>query len=289
MTAPGVYRSTAAQQRAHAAYRACLDAWPASHDARTIATDYGDTFVVASGPADAPAVLLLHGTMATAAMWGAEVAALARDWRVYAVDIIGDAGFSAPHRPPTATDAHARWLEGVLDGLGCPRAHVVGLSFGGWLALDFASRRPQRVSSLTLITPGGVADRNILPWALPLLLLGPWGARKVQARILGPAPPVEGERQRRIAELSAAIFPGMRPRTERLRAITDAELAELTMPVSVLLGADDPTQDAARIARRFQEHVTQAQVTVFPGKRHYLGDQSDLIGAFLADCAVTAR
>src|SRR5690606_31039777 len=154
-----------------------------------------------------------------------EVAALANDYRVFAVDIIGDAGFSAPVRPHTGTDEHARWLQEVLEALGLHRAHLVGLSFGGWLALDFAARFPEHVDSLTLITPGGIADKNILVWALPLLLLGPWGSKKVQERIVGRVPPPEAEYQAQLAALSAAIFEGMRPRTERLRTISDDELA----------------------------------------------------------------
>jgi pimeloyl-ACP methyl ester carboxylesterase len=281
VSAHSVFKTAAAQEQVHGLYRDCLNAWPVAHEERHVATRCGDTFVVVSGPETAPAVVLLHGTMATAAMWHAETAALANTFRVLAVDIIGDAGFSAPARPPTSTDAHALWLQDVLDGFGRRAAHVVGLSLGGWLALDFATRCPARVSSLTLITPGGVADRNVLVWALPLLLLGSWGVRKIQQRILGPAPMEENEHQRRIALLSAAIFQGMRPRTERMRTISDDELAALAMPVRVLLGQDDVTMDSAQIARRIRQHVPRAQVTTLAGKRHFLGDQSAAIGEFL--------
>jgi pimeloyl-ACP methyl ester carboxylesterase len=214
-------------------------------------------------------------------MWREEMPVLAVDRRVYAVDVIGDAGFSAPSRPPLTTDAHALWLLDVLAGLGRSQVHLVGLSFGGWVAIDFASRYPDRVSSLTLITPGGVADRNVLVWALPLLLLGSWGAKQVMQRILGPAPVAESKDQQRLGALSAAIFEGMRPRTGGLRTFTDDELAKLQMPTLVLLGADDVTMDAGAIAQRMRRLAPGVTVEVLAGKRHFLGDQSAAIDGFL--------
>lgn len=41
----------------------------------------------------------------------------AAHFRVFAVDLIGDAGLSAPSRPPLESDAHALWLNDVMDGL----------------------------------------------------------------------------------------------------------------------------------------------------------------------------
>ena len=281
MTELKIFRTEEAAHRAHDLYREYLDSWPIAHEEKLVSTRFGDTFVVASGSEAAPAVVLLHGTMATAAMWRDEIRTLVRDYRVYAVDVIGDAGFSAPVRPPTSTDAHALWLQDVLDGLGQPSAHFVGLSLGGWLSLDFATRRPERVDSLTLITPGGVADKNIIVWALPLLMLGSWGAEKVRERIVGRSQGDQTEDQRTLSAFSAAIFEGMRPRTESLRTFSDDELAGLDMPILVLLGADDVTMDSKEIEQRFRQFVPQSEVNVFPGMRHFLGNQAEAINKFL--------
>lgn len=288
MTATQIYKSEQAGKRIHELYREILASWPVAHEEKTVATRFGDTFVVASGPRDAPGVVLLHGTMATAAMWRDEVQTLASDHRVYAVDVIGDAGFSAPVRPPVSTDAHALWLNDVLDALGVPGAHVVGLSLGGWLAIDLAARYPERVHSLTLITPGGVADKNVIIWALPLMMLGSWGTQKVMERILGPAPEVVTRDQQQVAALSAAIFQGMQPRSG-LRTFSDEELAALDMPVLVLLGADDVTMDSAKIEGRFRQLAPHSEVKTFPGVRHFLGNQSEAIHRFLHGVASVQR
>jgi pimeloyl-ACP methyl ester carboxylesterase len=277
-----VYKSEKAAHRVHKLYRDYLNSWPIAHEEKFISTRFGNTFMIKSGPEAAPAVVMLHGTMATVAMWREEILTLSKDYHVFAVDVIGDAGFSAPVRPPTNTDGHALWLHDVLEALGQLNAHFVGLSFGGWLVLDFAVRFPEQVNSLTLITPGGVADKNIIVWALPLLLLGSWGAEKVRERIVGRSQTIETEQQARLSEFSAAIFEGMKPRTESLRKISDDELASLDIPVLVLLGADDVTMDSMEIERRFKRLVSQAEVKIFPGKRHFLGNQSEAIHGFLS-------
>lgn len=50
-------------------YRELLGTWPVPHEARTVANSAGDTFVVSSGPVDAPPVVALQGSGATTAMW----------------------------------------------------------------------------------------------------------------------------------------------------------------------------------------------------------------------------
>lgn len=209
-----------------------------------------------------------------------ELVTWAKEFRVYAVDIIGDAGLSAPSRPSFTTDAHALWLNDVLDGLGVPRASLIGTSLGGGVALDFAIRHPERVESLVLLCPGGVANKNVLLWALPLLLLGPWGARKVQERIIGKVPPPETTEAKKLAELTEFAFKSMVPRTE-LPTFTDEQLARLTMPVFVLLGGRDVTMDSNRIKQRFEQHVQNVEILLEPNAGHYLGDQSVPIAQFL--------
>ncbi len=278
--APAVFKTEQAAAEVRTRYQELLRLWPVPNTQRYIPTRQGPAFVVASGPEGAPPLVLLHGTMATAAAWMREVATLAQEFRVYAVDIIGDAGLSAPVRPPLGTDAHALWLADVLDGLAVPRAVVAGTSLGGAIALDFAIRLPGRVEGLVLLCPAGVADKNILVWALPLLLLGHWGAAKVQERIIGKFPPPETEEARQYAALTDLVFRSMVPRTEQ-PSFTDAQLAGLAMPLLVLLGGRDVTMDAEAIKRRFEQHVPQAEVVIYPDARHYLGDQSPVIGQFL--------
>lgn len=280
-TTPHIFKSEQAANEVLNRYKEYLCLWPVPNEQLYIPTRQGKTFVVASGPKSAPPVVLLHGTMSNAAAWMREVVTWAKEFRVYAIDIIGDAGLSAPARPSFAADAHALWFSDVLDGLAVRSASLIGTSMGGALALDFAIRQPERVDSLVLLCPGGVADKNIIWWALPLLLLGPWGARKVRERIIGKFPKPDSDEAKKFAELTDLTFKSMVPRTENLPSFTDEQFNRLLMPVFVLLGGRDVTMDARLIKQRFEQHVQHAEVLLDPNARHYLGDQSLPIAQFL--------
>jgi pimeloyl-ACP methyl ester carboxylesterase len=99
-------------------------------------------------------VLLLHGLGATKASFYDTAAALSRDgYRVHALDL---PGFGSSSKPATAPYT-ARWFAdtvlGVMDRLGIDRAHLVGNSMGGRVAIELALREPERVGALALLSP----------------------------------------------------------------------------------------------------------------------------------------
>jgi pimeloyl-ACP methyl ester carboxylesterase len=126
---------------------------PCPYEARHIATRLGDTHVVVSGPAAAPAVLLLPSLAASAMLWKPNAEALSAAFRIYAVDTIGQTGKSVPTRRIRNRRDMADWLNDLMDGLGIARASIVGSSYGGFLALNQASLAPDRVDRLVLISP----------------------------------------------------------------------------------------------------------------------------------------
>lgn len=100
-----IYASAAGGRAVERRYREILGLWPIPNKRLTIQTREGDTFVVACGPQDAPPLLLLHGSGANTAMWMGDVADWGQDFRVYAVDLVGEPGLSAPSRPRLLPEA----------------------------------------------------------------------------------------------------------------------------------------------------------------------------------------
>ena len=97
---------------------------------------------------------------------------------------------SAQSRPPLASDACALWLGDVLRALGLERAALVGVSLGGWLALDYATRNSERVDRMVLVCTGGVGKQRIgiLFKILFYSLFGAWGRRALRTAVLGRMP-----------------------------------------------------------------------------------------------------
>jgi pyruvate dehydrogenase E2 component (dihydrolipoamide acetyltransferase) len=112
---------------------------------------------------DGEVVLLVHGYGGDRNSWLFLQEPLAARHRVYALDLPGHgtsakdvgAGPAGPDGPAGTVGVLADAVAGVLDALGAERAHLVGHSMGGAVALAVAARDPGRIASLTLIAPSG--------------------------------------------------------------------------------------------------------------------------------------
>lgn len=97
-----------------------------------------------------PAVVFIHAGVADLTMWDAEVAVLRDRYRVVRYDTRGY-GLTRTDAVPFSNRAD---IVALLDHLGEKRAHLVGLSRGGSIALDFALEHPERVPTLTVVAGG---------------------------------------------------------------------------------------------------------------------------------------
>ena len=277
-----VFRSAEGAHAVHELYRGVLDRWLVPKTEIRLQTRAGETFIVACGDEHAPPVVLLHGAQATAAAWMFDAALWSRSFRVYAVDVIGEAGFSAPSRPPPKSDAHALWLDDVMAGLGLTKAAFVGTSFGGWLALDYASRRPRTVERLALVCPAGIGrQKNFLLKAAPLLLLGKRGAQRMREMVFGPALGEPPPAVRPLIELMGTIGRFIRPRYGRIPRLGDAALQSLAMPLLAIVGGRDVLIDSFDTRRRLNRFVPHAEVCFLPEARHFIPGQATTMLRFL--------
>jgi pyruvate dehydrogenase E2 component (dihydrolipoamide acetyltransferase) len=103
---------------------------------------------------DGDVVLFVHGFGGDRNSWLFLQEPLAARFRAYALDLPGH-GASAKDVGEGTLDVLADAVTGVLDALGAARAHLVGHSLGGAVALAAAARDPARIASLTLIAPAG--------------------------------------------------------------------------------------------------------------------------------------
>ena len=283
-----IYKTEAGKRAILDRYAEALESWPVPADRLRVSTREGETFVVASGPPEAPPLVLCHGSGTNAAMWLDDVAEWAKHLRVHAVDMIGEPGLSAPSRPPLGSEAYALWLDDGLAGLGLARVAIVGASLGGWLALDYATRRPNQVERLALLCPGGLG-RQTYGWVVKALLskpFGRWGMRKSLKAVAG----IDAARTPQIAEYVGLIFTHFLPRRDKLPVFGDDALRRLRMPVRVIVGGRDAMFDSAGTVRRVEHAIPHAHVTVLPDVAHSItGQTGPVLDFLLAETPSDAR
>jgi len=112
------------------------------------------TFLIAG---DGPAVALIHGVAGRASQWQKVIELLSRSYTVVAPDLLGH-GESAKPRGDYSLGAHAAGIRDLLVALGLTRASIVGHSFGGGIAMQFAYQFPERCERMVLVASGGLGD-----------------------------------------------------------------------------------------------------------------------------------
>lgn len=280
-----IYRSQAGEEVVRAMYRAALQRWPVPYRQVVVSTCEGDTSVIVSGDSDAPPLVLLHGSGTNSTAWIRDVAEWSQHCCVYAIDTIGEPGMSAPSRPPLVSDRYAKWLDDVWSHLGIERASVVGISLGGWLAVDYAVRHPEKVISLSLLSPAGIGSQNVAT-LLKLGLLrmcGTWGLRKSFALVAGREVP------KALSDAITTVFKHFRPRREEIPIRTDEELARLEMPVQLILGGRDVLLRSQETQQRMERLVRQLRLICLDNEGHILPPQTRVVLEFLKGTTTDSR
>jgi pimeloyl-ACP methyl ester carboxylesterase len=128
----------------------------------------GPMSVYEVGSANNPAVVMLHGAMYDEArfIWDHLFPHLASGYHLFAIDTPRH-GRSRPWTGYLGRERLMEILRDTISHLKLERFHIVGLSMGGGLAIDYASRFPKQVISMALFEPGGLGvkvDNELLVW-----------------------------------------------------------------------------------------------------------------------------
>jgi pimeloyl-ACP methyl ester carboxylesterase len=108
-----------------------------------------------------PALLLIHGICDSSRTWRELIPALSREHTVIAPDLLGHGASDKP-RADYSVAAYANAMRDLLSVLEVDRVTVVGHSFGGGVAMQFAYQFPERCERLVLVSPGGIG-REVHP------------------------------------------------------------------------------------------------------------------------------
>lgn len=269
-----VFKSEAGRDKFRAYYNQVLSQFP--FEQKYIKTTFGQTFMLTAGLDSKPPIILLHGSCSNSAFWFPEIMALSNDYRVYAVDIIGEAGNSEEYRPDINSDAFALWLKEVLDVLGLDKTIIIGNSLGGWMALKFATTYPERISRLCLLASAGLAE--VRPQFISTVEQTQQveGAVPVDSAIIG-----EHDIPREVLDFMNLIVESYNP-IQYLPVYTDELLHHLNMPVLFVNGEDDVIIDAGRSAQRLSRLVPSAEIHLLTNCGHVLTNSIEYILPFLA-------
>ena len=224
------------------------------------------------------ALLLLHAGIADSRMWDEQFPVFAQYYQTLRFDL---RGFGRSH-VPAGPFANYEDAAALLAFFGIQKAHVIGASFGGKIALDFTLAHPEMVASLVLVAPlvGGEEPselvRRFSEEEEALLERGDLEAAtelNLRTWVDGPkrAPgQVDPTVRQRVHDMQYHAFTIPMPEgVEELAlqppAIT--RLKELRVPTLIIVG-DSDIPDKLAIAQQLATDIPGAQRVIVPGAAH---------------------
>jgi 3-oxoadipate enol-lactonase len=226
------------------------------------------------------AVLFIHAGIADGRMWDEQISIFAQHYQTIRYDIRG----FGQSQIPAAPFAHHADPAALLHALNIEKAHVIGNSFGGKIAIDFALTYPELVASLVLVAPSVGGDtpspevRQFWEEEEALLEQGDLKAAtelNVRMWVDGPrrnSDQVSARIRQRVYDMQYHAFTVPEPEgseeiTLQPPAIT--RLAEIRVPTLIIMGDYDFT-DKLELAQQLSEQIPNAQLVIIPDTAHVL-------------------
>jgi 2-hydroxy-6-oxonona-2,4-dienedioate hydrolase len=252
------------------------------HDLRFVDAGGVSTRALRAGEGE-PAVFL-HGLSGHLETNIPTLAAHAEFFEVHAIDMLGHGYTARPDIGPYSTDRLAAHVIDYMDAVGIERAHIVGLSVGGWTAGYMASEYPERVLRTSMSVPVGNPNMDIDR-------LGPLLQTTTRAAV--NSDDIEETRKRlrfvvtdesritdELVDIRYGIYhqPGFREGLDRLLATSDPSffrrdaltperLAKIESEVLLLWAEEDPSGPDG--GKYFRQHIPRSKLVEWSTTGHW--------------------
>jgi pimeloyl-ACP methyl ester carboxylesterase len=309
---PQIYKTDAGRKAILQWYEAALQSLDVPFQECDVPTRFGNTHLLALGDPAAPPLVLVPGYGGSAPLWHKQLADFAAHHRVYALDMVGMPGKSAPTPLSLLNDDYTNWLLDVLNALNLAQPDVAGVCLGGWVVTRLGIDAPHRIRKAVLLTPVGLARFKVyIRSGVPLILnMGDeakaerYGRRLLLHAFTPPGSNLQFDRQLAKAMMLtikhfdvgvAAGLLGERPRYQELwtalrvlmrfvRSESLAELKKFNVPAMLFVGEHEAIYNPYTAVRRAKQAMPNLIAEVVPGTGHAaIFDRPDYVNPRIID------
>ncbi|MDT3429236.1 pimeloyl-ACP methyl ester carboxylesterase [Paenibacillus forsythiae] len=259
-------------------YNECLSLWPVSYTTLDVSTTFGETHVIRSGSTDKPPLILLHGMGFSSTMWYPNIAGLSSEFSIYCIDIIGDTNRSVCNRKPANRAELARWLLEVINALQIEKPSIAGLSYGGFITLNFAYHYPEYVNKVILLCPAATIKPFKLQFFIRIFSLMLFSKGKVLQSFMdwmfggryevNPLFLQQFEAGVKLRRSSKADRSKSHSKSIWPTVFTNVELQEIKMSVLLLVGDKEEIYNPRKVIARAKKWIPRIQTHLIPNVGH---------------------
>lgn len=243
-----------------------------------IPTEIARTHVLRFGEISKPPLVMVHGSASNSAVWLGNISNFIDHFSVYCVDIPGEPGLSDPTRCTLASDAPYKWFVSLLDNLDIKKASFLTISLGSWYIINFATKNPDRVNALSMLTTPGIvpAKRSFIFKAIFFMMLGKMGQKLLNKAIYHKTV-IPSE----VLEFQAIVSRHFNPLMETIPIFCDEMLMNISAPVQFFGGDHDALIDSVKTGERIIKLLPHSEIHILKNTGHAIIDQFSAIKDFL--------
>ncbi|MFT4415037.1 alpha/beta fold hydrolase [Fredinandcohnia humi] len=283
-----IFKSELGRKQFISAYDMVLEEWTIPFESKFITTKFGDIHVIISGPLDAPPLVLLPGMTGSSTMWTFNISQISEKYRTYCIDTPNDFGKTELTSPILTIDEYEECLNEVVEKLGINKFNLLGHSFGGFLATNYAMNHQEKIKSLLLLAPAcsvlpltvkfyfKVFPAMIFPTTKRILSAWSWFlAKGNNLEILGDT----------YLNQLVISYTHCRP-TNRVqpRVFKDSELQKIKNRTLFLVGAEEVIYPAIKAENRIKNSLENVETHIIPRAGHLVNvEQKELVNKLILD------
>jgi len=157
-----VFKSAIGLEIIYQQYQEDLKQWPVAYDEIILQSAFGKTYCLRCGDINNPPLIMLHGLAVSSLSFLPNITELSKKHCVYLLDFPGGSGRSVPSTLLLKKRNVAAWLTDAIAQLEKRNVTVLGVSFGSWLATEYALTQPKQLDKLILASPPPLAGKTKL-------------------------------------------------------------------------------------------------------------------------------
>ncbi|MBI4926769.1 MAG: alpha/beta hydrolase [Anaerolineae bacterium] len=249
--------------------------WNVPSETKMVDTSFGQTFVRISGLNNTSPLVLLPASVFNSLMWIPNIADLSQKYRTYAIDNIYDCGRSIYTQTLSSPEDLVGWLDELFTALELDdRINLMGLSYGSWLAHQYALRFPKRLRKLVLLAHPTIVPMN--PTFILRLMLSFVSPRFFRNFVYWLF--LDTARYEHSKSVVESVYEDMRLAGKCFKpkaiinptAIKDSEISNFQLPTLFLVGENEKTFSPQKAIQRLNKIAPQIKTKMIPQAGHDL-------------------
>lgn len=274
----GHFISKAGEAEFKNAYNEAMALIPKPNETKDIQTKYGTVrvyYFTEEKNRDEEPIVLLPGRSASTPMWEPNLEGLMKERPIYAIDLLGEPGMSIQTVAIDNRQVQAEWLNQVFEELNLDRAHIVGVSIGGWTAMNLARYYPERIASISLLDPVFV----FAPISLKMIALSipasvpaiPQAIReKMLSYISGGAKADESEPIAKLIESAMRNYKLKLPAPDQ---ISVEDLKKMDLPILALMAENSIMHNSKKAVKNGKKYAKDIDIESWPNASHAINGE----------------